>query len=154
MRALATLLAVLWAGPTLAKDVRPTLPEQGGVRLLTLTISPCMFLDGEQDPVPARARDTAGCARINRATLPTRKGNFIRLRVPAGDYVVRVYNKGVPWPVDFQLKGAHDPSLPKTGGGAIKDGSGADFRVKMTPGVYEYSSPAVASPGYQIIVEG
>ena len=147
-----TLLLPLAAG---AEERQPTLDRgPAGEAVLNLTVAPCLVREGEADPLPYSAADRAACERINRVSLPTREKGFVRLKVPAGPFLLRVRNDGVRWPIDFTLQGARDPSLPKTRGGPIPPGGVADFPLTLVPGLYTYSSPATGTPAYQILVEG
>ncbi|MCA9558105.1 MAG: hypothetical protein KC583_06000 [Myxococcales bacterium] len=137
-------------------DVVPTLTPapDGGAQVLVLHARACMLLEGEApDPVPLKAGSTADCQRLNRAMGPLRQDKLRRLRVKAGTYVIRLLNVDVPWPIDFAIEGAHDPSLPKHAGGKIAPGEGADFRLELKPGIYVYRSPLNATLDYRLLVE-
>ncbi len=159
MKRLAVLLGLAVApaaGAAPAPDVLPPLTPapDGQAQMLVLHARPCMLLEGEPpDPVPLRAGSTADCQRLNRAMGPLRQDKLRRLRVKAGTYVIRLLNVDVPWPIDFAIEGAHDPSLPKHAGGQIGPGAGADFRLELKPGIYVYRSPLNATLDYRLLVE-
>lgn len=159
MRRLPLLLALGWCGAAHAAppvDFQPKLSAKAdGTPVVVLTASPCLITEAEKDPIPYGAKDAATCERLKRATLPVREPGFKRMRLKAGKYVFRILNRDVPWPVDFALKGAHDPSLPKTGGqgGGAPAGQGLDYAVELKAGVYVYASPGNGTPEYPLLVE-
>ncbi len=159
MRGLLVLLALGVPGAASAAPAADVVPKlapapDGQAQVLVLHARPCMLLEGEApDPVPLKAASTADCQRLNRAMGPLRQDKLRRLRVKAGTYVIRLLNVDVPWPIDFAIEGAHDPSLPKHAGGSVAPGQGADFRLELKPGIYVYRSPLNATLDYRLLVE-
>lgn len=153
MRALTTLLllGVAWATP---KDFTPPLKaDPSGAQIIVLRLSPCLIKEAETAPMKYSATDAKRCEQLNRAAKVARDPGIKRMRLVAGDYIFRVYNDDVPWPVDFAIKGHMDESLPKTGGGQMKAGQGLAYKITLTPGSYLYSSPLNATYDYHLLVE-
>jgi len=130
---------------TTASDGRPVITLRQGV---------CVFTDGEPSAAPYTAKSAEECARINRVTAVAREGGLVRLRAKAGKYHLQVMNTAAPWATGFELKGEHDPSLPRVQGEAIAPGTGKQFPVELTPGEYIYRCPVMQTPAYKLLVEG
>lgn len=150
--ALAVFAGGALAAP--AQDFTPALtPDASGAQIIQLRVGPCLIKDAEVAPMKYTVPDAASCEQLNRAARVAREPGLKRMRLTAGKYVFRVYNEGVPWPVDFAIRGARDESLPKTGGGQMKDGQGLAYAIELTPGAYVFSSPLTATFEYELLVE-
>ncbi|MFN3202924.1 MAG: hypothetical protein ACE366_31315 [Bradymonadia bacterium] len=157
----AVVAVLITAGVSQAVPTTPKIPEASpkitkathGWRIVELHQSACMIKEAEHEPLTYNTQSPADCTRINRASAELRAESMRLLRLPAGNYVFRVFNDAVPYPVGFQLKGAQDQGLPTVKGGDIKRGMSRDFRVKLEPGRYVYGCPLNPTPDYQLIVE-
>ena len=138
-----------------AGDVVPALTSASDGRpVITLRQGVCVFTDAEPQAAPYTAKSAEECARINRVTAVAREGGLVRLRVKAGKYHLQVMNAAAPWATGFELKGEHDPSLPRVNGDGIAPGTGKLFPVELTPGEYIYRCPVMQTPAYRLLVEG
>lgn len=154
--------ALCWGAASAAPPMEVAAPEAtpkitaaaNGWKIVELHQAACMIKEAEHDPLTYTTKAPSDCKRINRASADLRKEGMRLLRLPAGHYVFRVYNDGVPYPVGFSLKGAQDPGLPKVEGGDVKKGMSRDFRVHLVPGRYVYRCPLNPTPEYQLVVEG
>jgi len=136
-------------------DVVPTLTTASDGRpVITLRQAVCVFADAEPSAAPFTAKSAEECARINRVTAVAREGGLVRLRVKAGKYHLQVMNTAAPWATGFELKGEHDPSLPRVNGEGIAPGTGKLFPIELTPGEYIYRCPVMQTPAYRLLVEG
>ncbi|MCA9538000.1 MAG: hypothetical protein KC620_03895 [Myxococcales bacterium] len=154
MRLALAFALLAFAGVAFAAE--PAKPElipgpQGTV--VVLHAVPCLIREAETDPLPYKVTVPADCERINRATAAVRESGFRTLTLTAGKYIFRVHNDGVPWLLDFDLRGERDPSLPFTQGGTIAAGKALDYPITLVPGVYAFHSPRDASPRYRLVVE-
>jgi hypothetical protein len=153
--AFATFAQAVPTGGVVSNDWTPP-PAQtaDGATLIELGMVRCAIPQLEKELLPLRAEKAADCERLNRATRVVREPGLKRLRVKKGKYVFRVKNVDVAWPVDFQVKGELDKSLPVTQGGVLlKQGEVVDYPITLTPGVYVVASPLNATYPYSLLVE-
>lgn len=126
-------------------------------RVIELTQVPCQFLESENG-VDQEYTSTkqADCEAINAKTGEQRLAVAKTLVVTPGDYVFRVTNKNVPYPLGFWLRGEGMlgfATLPSVSGGGLVLGKTQDYRINLKPGEYIYSCPLNPTPNYKLIVE-
>lgn len=131
----------------------PVVAAQSPPVRVDLTLSGCAIAQLDPKAGHLKSGSPEGCEKLNRATLKMREPAFKVLRLKPGTHVFRVTNQGIPWPVDFSVRGARNRALPKTAGGAINAGQAFDFQVTLLPGVYVVSSSKTPTPEYTLIVE-
>ena len=161
MKGLVCLLALtapalaVPTGGVVSNDWTPA-PAQtaDGATLIELELVRCAIPKLDKELLPLRADTVEDCERLNRATHVVREPGLKRLRLKKGKYVFRVKNSDVAWPVDFQVKGEVDKSLPVTQGGVLlKQGDIVEYPITLTPGVYVIASPLNATYPYALLVE-
>jgi len=126
--------------------------------VIELTQVGCQFLESENGANHGiHPSSKAECETFNEATGDDRLAEAKVLRVPAGDYVFRVANQGVPYDLGFWLRGdglINRARLPSVSGGGLADGDTEDFAVTLVPGEYLYSCPLNPTLDYRLVVEG
>ncbi|MBK8396600.1 MAG: hypothetical protein IPL26_15375 [Leptospiraceae bacterium] len=124
-------------------------------RIISITQTPCQFLEMEGKDLGFQSKDESDCAKINSTLISERKKTFQTLKLKSGEYSFRVTNKGVPYEVGFWLRGTGLGRLllPGTSGGGLFNGVTKDYTVNLKPGVYKISCPLNSTPDYDIIVE-
>jgi hypothetical protein len=125
--------------------------------VITLTQTPCQFLEIEAKDQGFTSTKTADCEAINKKTAKKRLSEAKVLRLKPGKYIFRVTNKNVPYGLGFYLRGAGlygRLSLPKVSGGGLDIGVTQDYAINLVPGEYIYSCPLNTTPDYSLIVEG
>ena len=131
--------------------------------IVELTQTPCQFVEVEQGGDHGfKSRNKADCEAINAETGDDRLAQARVLRLKPGEYLFRVTNKNVPYPLGFWLReaGYDDANYVKrltmtsVSGGGLDTGKTKDYRVELEPGEYIYSCPLNPTPNYRIIVEG
>lgn len=128
-------------------------PDQ--VQVITITQTACQFLEVEGQNLNFKSKEESDCAKINSATLNTRKKNFKTLKLKSGEYNFKVTNKNVPYEIGFFLRGVGlgRLTLPSTSGGELYTGVTKDYRINLKPGTYKMSCPLNSTPDYDLIVE-
>jgi len=125
--------------------------------VITLTQTPCQFLESETKDQGFKSTKKADCEAINAKTAEKRLSEAPVMKLKAGKYIFRVTNKNVPYGLGFYLRGAGivgRVSLPKVSGGGLSLGVTKDYAINLKPGEYLYSCPLNTTPDYKIIVEG
>jgi hypothetical protein len=124
-------------------------------KLITITQTPCQFLELEGKDFNFQSKEESDCAKINSSTLSDRKKTFQSIKLKSGEYTFRVTNKGIPYEVGFWLRGTGFGrlTLPSTSGGGLFSGSTGDYPIKLKPGKYKISCPLNSTPDYDLIVE-
>ena len=128
-----------------------------GGQVITLTQTPCQFIESENTDHAYGAKSAAECKQINAKSGEDRvaKSNVIKLK--PGKYTFRVTNKNVPYDLGFWLRGqgiTGRATLPSVSGGGLKTGVTKDYDITLKPGKYYYSCPLNPTPDYELIVEG
>ena len=125
--------------------------------IITLTQTPCQFLESETKDQGFTSTKTADCQAINAKTAEKRLSEAPVMKLKAGKYIFRVTNKNVPYGLGFYLRGAgliDRVRLPKVSGGGLDLGVTQDYAINLVPGKYIYSCPLNTTPDYTLIVEG
>ena len=123
--------------------------------VVTLTQTPCQFLEPEGGDKGYKSTKKADCEAINAKTAEQRlkAANVIKLR--AGKHVFRVTNKNVPYSLGFYFRGSgivNYATLPRTSGGGLKTGTTKDYAIDLKPGEYIFSCPLNDTPDYTVVV--
>ena len=129
--------------------------------VIVLTQVACQFIEAENG-IDRNFTTTkkADCDAINAKTGAARLAESTPLRLKPGDYIFRVTNKDVPYPLGFWLrsKGYNWANpidrLTKTSvsGGGMTMGKTIEYEVTLKPGEYVYSCPLNTTPDYRLIV--
>ena len=146
---LATVSALAVVAPSLATA------EQGNV--ITLTQTPCQFIETEQGDLGYDTKSKADCETINAKTAADRMAKAKIIKLKPGDYTFRVTNKSVPYSLGFWLRGQGvlgRATLPSVSGGGLSTGTTKDYKITLKPGKYHFSCPLNPTPDYEIHVEG
>ncbi|MFQ5846727.1 MAG: hypothetical protein ACE5IQ_03525 [Candidatus Methylomirabilales bacterium] len=147
-------MVMLVTEPSVLASSEPFIKTQGnGVTIVTLTQTPCLFLESEENPQAYTSRKKADCVEINRKTAGER--TFKPLHLKAGRYIFRVTNKNVPYELGFWLRGqgVGRLTLPSVSGGGLVTGKTQDYAVTLVKGKYYYSCPLNPTPNYPLTVE-
>lgn len=144
------MLFLLAAGPVWADSHVST---KNGVTVVTLTQTPCLFVEAEANPKDYHSNKAADCVAINKKTIGQRQ--FKPLRLSPGKVVFRVTNKSVPYELGFWVrgKGLGRVTLPSVSGGGLMPGQTKDYSITLVKGNYWYSCPLNPTPNYPLIVE-
>lgn len=125
-------------------------------RVITLTQTPCQFLESERDRDRGfKSRSAAECEAINARSGKQRLTEATTVELPPGKYIFRVTNKNVPYELGFWLRGASlidRARLPSVSGGGLVEGKTQDYVVDLKPGKYVYSCPLNPTPDYNLVV--
>jgi len=123
--------------------------------VITLTQRACQIVEAEADLQHFKADRADACEAVNEKTGEVRLQKATALRLKAGDYIFRVSNRDVPYPLGFWLRGAglSRLTLPSVSGGGLHTGDTKDYRVRLEVGEYRYSCPLNPTPDYVLIVE-
>lgn len=150
MRPRLFLLGVLAVGPGLPHYTHAASVE---TQVVTLTQTPCQFVESETRPADFQSSKLADCVAVNEATRGSREFRTLRLR--PGRTVFRVTNRNVPYELGFWVRGAgvSRVTLPSVSGGGIATGGTGDYVIHLKPGRYLYSCPLNPTPDYVLIVE-
>ena len=125
--------------------------------VITLTQTPCQFLESEAKDQGFKSTKKADCEAINAKTAEKRLSQAPVMKLKAGKYIFRVTNKNVPYGLGFYLRGAgliDRVRLPKVSGGGLDLGVTQDYAINLVPGKYIYSCPLNTTPDYTLVVEG
>lgn len=141
------------AGGVLASGESFIEQRSDGVTIVTLTQTPCLFLESEDNPQAYTSTKKADCEKINRETAAQR--TFKTLRLKPGQYIFRVTNKNVPYDLGFWVRGqgVGRLTLPSVSGGGLAIGKTLDYKVTLVKGEYYYSCPLNPTPDYLLVVE-
>jgi len=123
------------------------------VTVVTLTQTPCLFLESEDRPRAYTSTGKEDCERINQRTLAGR--SLKTLRVRPGRYIFRVTNQDVPYEVGFWIRGQGlgRVTLPSVSGGGLTLGRTREYELTLVKGTYSYSCPLNPTPDYTLVVE-
>ncbi len=149
--AAATFVAIATAGHAAEE---PTVIE--------LTQVPCQFLESENGFdhgfTTARKED---CEAINSQSGEERLSSAQVLNLTPGNYVFRVTNQNVPYPLGFWIREhnydwrnpLHKVTKTSVSGGGMATGVTLDYEVELEAGhEYVYSCPLNPTPDYRIVV--
>ena len=125
--------------------------------VITLTQTPCQFLETEGTDHGYTSTSKADCEKINAKSGDARVAKSKVITLKPGDYTFRVTNKNVPYNLGFWLRGQGvigRATLPSVSGGGLSTGASKDYKISLKPGKYYFSCPLNSTPDYQIEVEG
>ena len=127
--------------------------RENGVVIVTLTQTPCLFVESEVDPKHYRSKKSADCIAINKQTAGQRQ--FKPLHLSPGKVIFRVANDNVPYELGFWVRGQGlgRVSLPSVSGGGLMPGQTKEYALTLKKGKYWYSCPLNPTPSYTLIVE-
>ena len=148
---------ILIAGAALNAPGRPAMAQE----IITLTQTPCQFIEAEGRDLGFTSQAAADCEKINAGTGTERLAKARTLRLKPGEYIFRVMNKNVPYDLGFWIRERdydwrnplHKVSKISVSGGGLAPGTTKDYKVALRPGEYFYSCPLNPTPNYRIVVE-
>lgn len=132
------------------------------ITVIELTQVGCQFVESENGvDHNYKTGKKADCEAINAKTGAERLAKAKVLKLKPGDYVFRVSNKNVPYPLGFWLRSKdydrfnplHRLSKTSVSGGGLATGTSKEYAVTLKPGEYAYSCPLNPTPDYRIVVE-
>ena len=154
----AIAAALFLAGVPMAATMTPVVAEAAEPTVITLTQTPCQFLESENGTDHGfTSRKKADCEVINDRTGDARLKDAKVLNLKPGKYIFRVENKNVPYPLGFWLRGdglINRAKLPSVSGGGLLTGTTKDYDIELKPGEYVYSCPLNPTPNYKVVVSG
>jgi len=139
---------VSYAGPANAAEI------------IKLTQTGCQFLEPEGVDHDYKTARKADCEKINAKTAKDRLGKATVMKLKPGEYVFRVTNKNVPYPLGFWFRSKgynwanplHKLNKTSVSGGGLSTGKTRDYKVKLKPGEYVFSCPLNTTPDYRVVV--
>lgn len=130
-------------------------PAKADPTVIELTQTACQFVESENGVERGFSTTAkADCERINDQTGDDRLAESEVIELAPGDYVFRVTNRDVDYPLGFWLrgKGLGRVTLPSVSGGGLTTGATKDYKITLAPGEYHYSCPLNSTPDYTLIV--
>lgn len=125
--------------------------------VIELTQVACQFLESENGvDHDFDTGSKSDCEAINARTGTQRLEQAGVLELEPGEYIFRVTNVDVPYPLGFWLRGdglVNRATLPSVSGGGLATGSTKDYRIDLEPGEYVYSCPLNPTPDYKLVVK-
>jgi len=137
-----------------SEAIKPT--QRTLTQTINLTQTSCQFIESENGfDQHFKGRTFNDCERLNERAADQRLAKSAVLRLKAGDYLFRVKNRDVPYPLGFWLRGSGLSrfSLPSVSGGGIAAGQTNEYAIALEPGEYIYSCPLNPTPDYILIVK-
>ncbi len=126
--------------------------------VIELTQVACQFLESENGVDHGfETSNKTDCEAINARTGEQRLEEAKVLELEPGEYIFRVTNVDVPYPLGFWVRGdglVNRATLPSVSGGGLTTGATQDYKIELKPGEYVYSCPLNPTPDYKLIVEG
>jgi hypothetical protein len=123
--------------------------------LIELNQTPCQFLEPEGKNHGFTSSQKADCEAENERSQKKRLASSKTITLKPGDYVFRVTNKNVSYPLGFWLRGngiLNRARLPSVSGGGLTTGKSRDYQITLKPGEYVYSCPLNTTPDYKLVV--
>lgn len=156
MRNTITKPAILAALFTAIAGITPS----HAAEVITLTQTPCQFVEPEGGDAGYSSSEKADCVAINDASGDERVAQSDVITLKPGDYVFRVTNQSVPYALGFWLREAdydwknpvHKLTKISVSGGGLTTGTSKDYAVTLEPGEYLYSCPLNTTPDYKLVV--
>jgi hypothetical protein len=148
-----TLKISLAAATTLM--IVPGLAQAQEANIVTLTQTPCQFLEPENGDKGFKSQSKADCVAINKKTTKDRLATARVIKLKAGKTVFRITNKNVSYPLGFYFRGSgliNYATLPKVSGGGLATGVTKDYAIDLKPGEYIFSCPLNNTPDYTVVV--
>ncbi len=133
----------------------PGLAQAEDAQVITLTQTPCQFLEPEGMDHAYSSSKKADCVAINEKTAEERLGKAKVIELKPGKTIFRVTNKNVSYPLGFYFRGSgvvNFASLPKVSGGGLATGVTKDYEIDLKPGEYVFSCPLNNTPDYKVVV--
>ncbi|TBU90055.1 hypothetical protein DNJ95_18475 [Stutzerimonas kirkiae] len=121
----------------------------------------CQFLEAEHYVEQNfSARSAQQCHEINARTWAARARNARPLLAMQGEFIIRVSNRDVPYPVDFWLRPYENHfttaqpriELPEYRIEEIPPGETREIRVDLPRSFYLWSSPRNGTPDYSLLI--
>jgi len=131
-------------------------PAAAEPQVITLTQTPCQFVESEGVDRKFKSHSAEDCKSINKKSGKERLAKAKTLELKPGKYIFRVTNKNVHYELGFYLRGAGITgrlTLPKVSGGGLKTGVTKDYEVDLKEGEYYYSCPLNPTPDYKLEVK-
>ncbi len=130
------------------------------VEIVELTQTGCQFLEPEGVDHNFKTSRKADCESINAKSGENRVANSKVISLTPGDYIFRVANKNVPYPLGFWLRESdydwrnpiHKLTKTSVSGGGLVLGKTKDYKVTLKPGEYVFSCPLNTTPDYKLVV--
>lgn len=140
----------------------PATPPAVAAEVIELTQTPCQFLEPEGMDHNFKSSRKADCEKINAENGAERVAKSKVITLKPGDYVFRVTNRNVPYPLGFWLREKdynwknpiHKVTKLSVSGGGLETGTTKDYKVTLKPGDYLYSCPLNTTPDYHLKVTG
>ncbi|MBT4890889.1 MAG: hypothetical protein HON65_15195 [Rhodospirillales bacterium] len=137
-----------------------SISQAKAAEIIELTQTPCQFVEAETKDQGFTSSKKADCDAINAKTGEARLAEASVLTLKEGDYIFRVLNKNVSYPLGFWLREAdydwknpiHKLTKLSVSGGGLKTGVALDYKATLEPGEYLYSCPLNTTPDYRLIV--
>jgi len=123
--------------------------------VIELNQTPCQFLEPENTDHKFKSTKKADCEAENKRSQESRLASAKTLTLKSGDYIFRVKNKNVSYPLGFWLRGdgiLNRARLPSVSGGGLTTGTSRDYKITLKPGDYVYSCPLNTTPDYKLVV--
>jgi len=128
--------------------------------VVELTQTGCQFVEPERKDHGYKTTKKTDCEKINGDTEEGRLAGAEVVELKAGDYVFRVTNKNVPYPLGFWIREKdynwanpiHKATKISVSGGGLTAGKSRDYSVKLKPGEYLFSCPLNTTPNYRLVV--
>jgi len=128
--------------------------------VVTLTQTGCQFLEPEGKDHQFKTTRKADCEKINAKNGADRVAKSEVMTLKAGDYVFRVKNQNVPYPLGFWFRSKgynwknplHKVTKTSVSGGGLTTGKSRDYKVTLKPGEYVFSCPLNTTPDYKVVV--
>lgn len=132
-------------------------PATAAPTVIELTQVACQFLESENGVDHGfETGSKSNCEAINERTGAQRLEEAGVLELEPGEYIFRVTNVDVPYPLGFWIRGdglLNRATLPSLSGGGLTTGSTRDYRIELEPGEYVYSCPLNPTPDYKLVVK-
>ena len=137
-------------------------PSAAAAEVIELTQTPCQFLEPEGMDHNFKSSRKADCERINAKNGAQRVAKSKVITLKPGDYVFRVTNRNVPYPLGFWLRDKdynwknpiHKVTKLSVSGGGLTTGKTQDYMATLKPGEYLFSCPLNTTPDYRLVVTG
>lgn len=125
--------------------------------IIELNQTPCQFIESENGVDHGyQSNNISDCEKINAQTGADRLAKSKVFELEPGEYIFRVTNVNVSYPLGFWLRGEgllNRATLPSVSGGGLLTGVTKDYHISLEPGDYVYSCPLNPTPDYKIKVK-
>ena len=125
-------------------------------QVITLTQTPCQFLEPEGTDHGYKSQKKADCEAINEKTAGKRLSAAKVIELKPGKTIFKVTNKNVPYSLGFYFRGSgviNYATLPKVSGGGLSTGKSKDYEIDLKPREYVFSCPLNNTPDYKVVVK-